>query len=534
MISAIAMSLILLAGLGVFAWLVIPRFAVLKKLRADDRTDQTDERINAMLRFAFFQKRLPREPIAGIAHIFIFTGFLVVALATVTHYVRAFVPGFNFPGFGGQFGLYYMLVKDIFEALVLVGAIYGIWRRLKPVESRVGRSWEGVFVLFMIVGLMLTDYLVSGGELVVSGHSGLPYNPGGWLATFVLAPLGADGAHLVGQISYWVHCVGVLVFLNFLPIGKHFHVITGIPNVYFKNLKPSGYIEKIDMEDEEAESFGLRSTADLTWKMAFDTYSCTECGRCTVYCPTALTDKPLSQKELNKTIKGAIYTDMKTLLKGTDEERGELATLVGGAISLDTLWACTTCGSCEQECPLYIENVPRIIEMRQHQVLMEGEMSPELARSFKGLENNYNPWGIGSDKRADWAEGLDIPLASEVAKKNGEVPLLYFIGCAGSFDDRNKKITLAMIKILKAAGVEFAILGEEEKCCGDPARRSGNEYLFQMLATENVEMLNNYKVKKILTHCPHCMHSLQTDYPQFGGEWEIVHHTDFIDDLIKT
>ena len=530
MITAVLMTALLVIALGTFASLMVPRFRLLLAVRREDLFDQIPKRIVDTLKYAVGQYRMPRDPVAGMAHIFIYAGFMIVSLATITHFVHAYVPGWHFPGLGGTLGNVYTVVKDSAELLVLVGVIYGLWRRLKPTPSRVGRSWEGVFVLCMILTLMLTDFLISGGEFVMQGVSGLPWSPGGHLGALVLSPFGTPAAHAVGVGAYWLHCLAVLVFLNFLPIGKHFHVITGIPNVFFRNLKVNGYVEKIDLE--KSEKFGIKTTADMTWSMVLDLYSCTECGRCNVYCPTVLTHKPLSHRQLNLDLKAALFADKENLLSGEPEKVEALPELVGGRISPETIWACTTCGACEQECPVYIENVPRIIQMRQNKVLMEGDIAPELARAYKGMENNNNPWGIGSDKRDAWATGLDVVRMADVGEA-AEAPLLYWIGCAGSFDDRNKKITLAMVKILKAANVPFAILGKEEGCTGDPARRTGNEYLFQALAQANVDMLNAYKVKRVLTHCPHCLHTIKSEYPQFGGNYQVVHHTQLIDELIK-
>lgn len=532
MITPIVMSLLLLVALSTFTYLMVPRMRLLLHLRPDNLFDQIPTRIWGVLQFAIGQWRMPREPIAGLAHIFIFSGFMIVSLATVTHFVHAFVPGWHMWGLGGRLGDIYCLVKDCAEFLVLLGVGYGLWRRLKRAPSRVGRSWEGVFVLFMILTLMLTDFLTAGGELVQAHASGLPYNPGGALAASVMAPLGERAAEIIGVVSYWLHCVCVLVFLNFLPLGKHFHVITGIPNVFFRNLKVAGHIPTVDLE--KTEKFGIRSTADMTWSMALDTYSCTECGRCNVYCPTVLTGKPLSHRQLNMDLKKNLLKERDTIMSGDEKQLEALPSLVDNAISADTIWACTTCGACEQECPVYIEQTPRIIQLRQNKVLMEGDIAPELARAYKGMENNSNPWNIGSDQRDKWAEGLDIPRLSDLAevKDGGPTPLLYWIGCAGSFDDRNKKITLAMVKILQAAKVPFAILGKEEGCTGDVARRTGNEYLFQALAKTNVELLNSYKVQRLLTHCPHCLHTIKSEYPAFGGHFDVVHHTQLIEELI--
>ena len=531
MVNAIAMSVMLIVALTTFVYLMIPRVRLLGQARADQRFDRYGERLRGVLKFAVGQWRMPRDPIAGVAHIFIFSGFMVVSLATIDHFLHAY--GAHFPGLGpGPLRDGYVFVKDVFELLVLVGVGYGLWRRLKPAPSRVGRSREGVFVLAMILYLMASDFCIAGGRLAAAGIRGLPWDPAGHGVSLVLGLFGPDLATWTGEVAYWTHCAAILIFLNFLPIGKHFHVITGIPRVFFRNLKPYGQVDKVDLEN--SETFGLRSTADLSWSMVLDLYACTECGRCTVYCPTVLTGKPLAHRQLNLDLKKFLYEDG-DVLRGADASQKEaLLPLVGERISADTIWACTTCGSCEQECPVFIENVPRIIEMRQHKVLMEGDIAPELARAYKGMENNNNPWGLGFDKRDAWAEGQDVPRMADVAGEGSEAPLLYWIGCAGSFDDRNKKITLAMVKILQAAGVPFAILGKEEGCTGDPARRTGNEYLFQTLATANVEILNRYNVTRVLTHCPHCLHTIKSEYPQFGGNYEVIHHTELLDNLISS
>ncbi len=535
-LNAIVMTLMLLAALGIFAVLMTPRMRLLAAVQPTNRFDNVPERVKSVLKFAIGQWRMPRDLVAGVAHIFIFAGFMVVSLATIQHIVHAYSPGWHL--LPSPLNEIYTLVKDLIEVLVLVGVSYALYRRLSPRPSRVGRSWEGVFILLMITTLMVTDFLSYGAWMQAAAGDGTApfvwWNPVGWLFGQSVAGASTGTAQLVGDAAWWIHVATVLTFLNFLPIGKHFHVITGIPDVYFRNLEPYGAVPKMDLEDEEAASYGMRSVADMHWKMVLDTYSCTECGRCNVYCPTMLTGKPLSHRELNKDLKAELYEHKEALLSGEKEKVEALPDLVGNRIKPETIWACTTCGACEQECPVFIEQTPRIIAMRQYKVLMEGDVSPELQRAYKGMENNQNPWGVGYDKRDEWAEGLDIPQLGELQLKDGEEPpLLYWIGCAGSFDDRTKKVTLAMVKILRAAGVKFAILGKEEACTGDPARRTGNEYLYQMLASQNVETLNGYNVKKIVTNCPHCMHTIKTEYPQFGGEYEVVHHSQLIDELIK-
>ena len=305
----------------------------------------------------------------------------------------------------------------------------------------------------------------------------------------------------------------------------------------------------------EDESLGINHIHQLNWKQGLDLYTCTECGRCKEVCPAHTTDKPLNLHDFNDSLKFELLDNADNIIKraklaalikedGDPEKNEEIKAqileqmaelnskkpLIGEVISEDTLWACTTCRACEQVCPVTIEQVPRIIAMRQGQALMAGVYPQELNVAFKGLERNGNPWGIGYDKRADWADGLDVKIMAE----NADVEYLLWVGCAGSFDDRSKKVSTSLVKILQKAGINFAILGKEEKCTGDFARRTGNEMMYQMMAQENIETLNNYKVKKIIAACPHCFNTLKHEYPQMGGNYEVIHHTDFIDQLIKS
>jgi len=354
---------------------------------------------------------------------------------------------------------------------------------------------------------------------------------------------------------FWLHIITQLTFLNFLPLGKHFHVITALPNVFLKSLGyPHEKTKVLDLEDEsvwEDESLGINHIHQLNWKQGLDLYTCTECGRCKEVCPTYTTDKPLSLHDLNDTLKLELLDNADNLIKrsklaasikaDTDPEKVEeikaqmaelncKKTLIGEVISEETLWACTNCRACEQVCPVTIEQVPRIIALRQGQALMAGVYPQELNVAFRGLERNGNPWGIGYDQRAEWADGLNVKIMAD----DSDVDYLLWVGCAGSFDDRSKKVSISMVKILQKAGINFAILGKEEKCTGDFARRAGNEMMYQMMAQENIETLNNYKVKKIIAACPHCLNTLKHEYPQMGGNYEVIHHTDFIDQLIKS
>jgi Fe-S oxidoreductase len=316
----------------------------------------------------------------------------------------------------------------------------------------------------------------------------------------------------------------VLGFLNYLPYSKHLHVLTSVPNVYFSDLGPKGVLQPINLADETLTTYGATDVGDLTWKQLLDGYTCTECGRCTASCPANTTGKLLSPKKIIVDIR-ARTMEKAAPATGQASDRRLLDTF----ITEQELWACTTCMACVQECPVMIEHVDAIVDLRRGLVLNESRFPDELKVTFANLERNYTPWGFGHATRADWAEGLNIPRMADAP----DAEVLFWVGCAGAYDARYRKVTQAFARLMQMAGVKFAILGTEEKCTGDPARRMGNEYLAQSLITENVAVLNRYNVKKIVVTCPHCLQSLGKEYRQFGGEYEVVHHTVFLRGLVE-
>jgi Fe-S oxidoreductase len=516
------------------------RLVPLGALRREDRTDRPGERLLALLRFGFGQARMPDrgEAWPGLLHILLFAAFLVLALRTVTLVGIGFDPGFHLPLLapGSALGDGYAFLKDVMVLAALAAALGFLWRRLVTKPDRVTRSGEGVLILLFIAGLMLTEIGFEGAERLAAGLPADGRAPAGSLGAAVLSalPLSAGAVAAVGVASFWGHLVLILVFGNLLPYGKHFHIITALPNVFVQRLPPRGALRKLDLESESAQ-YGTRTALDLSWKEGLDAYSCTECGRCQTHCPTYVTGKPLSHKEVNRTLRRHLVEkapELAAVARAADAPSREAAAqalppLVGEVLAAETVWACTTCGWCETACPVLIENVPRLVDMRRHQVLVESSFPDEAARVFKNLETQGNPWGIGSNRRAEWCEDLAVPRAGA-----GDFEWLFFVGCAGAFDDRQKKVSRAIVRILRAAGVRFAILGEEETCNGDAARRLGNEYLFQTLAQANVDVLNGYGVKKILVQCPHCLNTLKNEFPQFGGHYEVVHHSELVARLV--
>ncbi|MBW2706446.1 MAG: (Fe-S)-binding protein, partial [Deltaproteobacteria bacterium] len=345
---------------------------------------------------------------------------------------------------------------------------------------------------------------------------------------FYLKDLAPGAARSGFEIVYWIHILTILGFLIYIPGSKHLHLLAAVPNVFLKPLERPKAMLVTDIENEEAETFGLGNISELNWKNVLDLYACTECGRCEEQCPADTTGKPLSPKRVIHDSKIDLFSQSNAILAMKYDSVMPLVR-EESPISGDVLWSCTTCRACEDICPVDIQHLDIILEARKYQVLMESSFPPEMQETFTNLENQSNPWGFGSDTRADWAKGLDVPLMTD----NPEADILYYVGCAGSFDDRGKKIAQAMARVLKKAGVNFAILGEEERCNGDVARRAGNEYLAQMMIAENVEILNQYKPKKIVAACPHCFNTIKNEYPQFGATYDVVHHTEFLLDLLR-
>ena len=553
------MILVMLVAWGVFALQITVKLGALARMAPENRLNEIGRRIGRLFKIGFGQKKLiglKRERGSGIMHAFIFWGALLIGVRELTLMGEGFVSGFQeyLPLLGSDswLGYAYITVYNFGEVIVLAMILVALYRRIVSKTARLDLNWEGIYVLLFIGSIMLTDLLFDAARLNLVENYGQHlhfFNSTAYGSEWEWAPftvLMASAINGLGEgtnaffyyFSYWGHIASMLIFMNLLIHTKQFHEMTALPNVFFGSLDyPHAIAPLVDLEDESAWEegrIGISKLEHLTWKQGLDLFSCTECGRCHDVCPTFVTNKPLTLKRFNQSLLHHLRNEETTLFRtgSTAEDK----TLVGEIIRPETLWACTTCRACEEVCPVSIEHVPRILGMRQNQTMMEEAYPPEMANTFKGLERNFNPWGIGFDQRADWAEGLDIPLMadmkSETEGQQPEIEVLMWGGCAGSFDSRNQKIARATATLYQKAGVKFAMLGSEEKCTGDLARRSGNEMLFQMLAGENVETLNNYKIKKIVTACPHCLNSIKNEYPQLGGEYEVFHHSQFISKLV--
>ncbi|MCS7082573.1 MAG: (Fe-S)-binding protein [Bacteroidetes bacterium] len=529
-------ALFTLGALGFFLYSVRRLWRALRRAKADpfSRFDRPLERLGRLLVIGIGQSKLFRFRSAGLLHALVFWGFIVITIGTLEVMIEGL--------FGGHFAflgpLYTLLTaaQELFAAAVILSCLGFLWRRyvVKPrrfsgAEMKPSSRLDATLILLLILVLMIT--LLSTNAALLAAGMDRPWaaRPVSHLLAAYLAVLSPEGLRWAYELSWWGHILLVYAFLNYLPYSKHLHVITSLPNVYLSRLEPMGVLGKLELEDPNASSFGVRDLEDVSWKQILDALTCTECGRCTAVCPANTTGKRLSPRKL--------YVDLRDrleqrLLNGQVEADGRA--YLGDWVSPEEVWACTTCQACMQECPVMIEHVPLIVDLRRHLVLMQGEAPAQLQTMFANLESKYTPWAFSPQDRASWAEGLDIPTMAELAAR-GEVPeVLFWVGCAGSFDDRYKRVTRALAALLKQAGVRFAILGLEERCTGDPARRSGNEYLAQMLIQENVATLNGYGVRKIVTACPHCFNILRHEYPQFGGHYEVVHHSQFLKELLAS
>jgi Fe-S oxidoreductase len=526
-----------------FAYNVQRLVSYLRIGQHDDRTNALATRFTNFLEIGIFQRKIFRDGVAGPMHAAIFWGFCILGAGTTEFVIAGIVPGFTFRDhLPGWLHAFYEINQDAWAALVLAAVALALWRRLTRSVPRLqgaeAHQNDPLLILSWIGLLMVTMFGAHAFELVLdptSSHNVAPLSAG--LAQ-AFGGVSEGFAHAAYQVNWWVHGVLVLGFLNYLPYSKHLHVVASLPNVWLSNTSGPGTIgamRPMDLEADDVEAFGAADVQQLSWKSLLDGFACTECGRCTAACPASTTGKPLSPRKIVINVRERLEEIAPVALGNTEGAGAESALakrLLDDYITDAELWACTSCRACVQECPVSIDQLEIINEMRRHLVLTESRFPEEILPAFESMESRGSPWAFDPGDRARWAEGLEIPTMAELAAA-GETPdVLYWVGCMGSFDDRSKKTTVAFARILKAAGVRFAILGQEEKCNGDPARRMGNEYLYQMLAKDNVATLAQYGVTRIVTACPHCFHQIGNEYPQFGGNYEVIHHSTYIESLL--
>ena len=530
--------LLLLATTG-FAALAWRKLRIVFALQPQSRRDAPLARLRTVVVNGFLQRRMVRhEWRPGLMHAVLFAGFLSLLLRKLQLLAIGYDELAAFPAwFAGPFAAF----KEVIEIAVVAAVLYALHRRFVARPPRLEPNREAVLVLGLILAIMVTDFAFDGfrfallADRVPEIANERAYAFAGNAVASVLAGLPGDALVAGYALLYWTQMTVVLAFLVILPLGEHFHIVTALPTLYFRRGRPANRVPGVDVdklmaaEDESEMKAGVRSAIDLTWKEGLDAFTCTECGRCKDACPTHLTGKPLSMKMVNDSVKRHLVDSAGCIVAG--DRAGELPPLVANVIAEETLWACTTCGYCEAACPIELEHVDRFFRMRQHQVMIAGEFPHELKHLFEAVEAEGNPWGLPASERGSWAEGLGVPVVRDAAQM-ASLEVLFYVGSAMSYDPRGQKIARAFVRILQHAGVKFGILGAREGSTGECVRRVGNEMLFRQLATALSATLGELGVRRIVTCDPHALNSLRNEYPEFGIDVEVVHHTQLIAELL--
>ncbi|TYP70183.1 heterodisulfide reductase-related iron-sulfur binding cluster [Paenibacillus methanolicus] len=573
-------SFLLVVGyaLSLFYKAVYHRYLYIKLGKPPEKPFDWRSRVNDLLAQAFGHTKLLKDKRSGIMHLVIFYGFIILQFGALDLIYTGLsggdplpIPGYNVFG----------LTQEITVLLILLATGYAAYRRYGEKLSRLKKGLKPAIVLILISTLMLTVILSLGFHRVWTGHEASGYAPVSSLIAAAAAGLSVTAAKALFFIFWWAHLLILLTFLVYVPQSKHFHLITAPVNIFIGRVEPVGKLSKLDLEDEEAESFGVGKIEDFKQKQMLDFYACVECGRCTNVCPASNTGKVLSPMHMivklrdHLTEKGAAITskspwmpefafpigsahnmsdgatetmpawetegitdigptmDWQKKTWQPSEKKPEEMSLIGDVMTEEEIWACTTCRNCEDQCPVGNEHVDKIVDLRRHLVLMEGSVPHEGQRAMQNIERQSNPWGISRADRSKWTGeigGIPVPTVRE----NPDFDILFFVGSMGSYDNRSRKVSRALVRLLNEAGVNFAILGNEEKNSGDTPRRMGNEMLFQQLCAENIETFQKYGVRKIVTACPHTFNTLKNEYPEFGLEGvEVLHHTQLLDELLK-
>ena len=498
------------------------------------RFDRRPERLRRFLVYVIGQKKVFENSYSGVLHALIFWGFLIWQPFTLNLVLEGFSDSITLGALLGPVWLAYILLAEVSTVGVLIGVGMALYRRLVMRPPGLHTTTDAFVILGLIAALMVSYFASEAFKLSAESGEGAWYAPVSAALSSLFAGVPHDAAVNWFGGLWLLHVSVFLGFLMYIPYSKHLHLVASPFNILFQNLEAPGTLQPI-RDIEQQERFGAGRLEDLSWKQVLDLDTCTECGRCTDNCPAYATDKPLSPRDLILDLKAYAHGEeplnQRTVLAG----RADFAPLtpetpmVGGIVHPETLWACVTCGACMEACPVFIEHVPTIVDMRRYLVMEKSEIPEAAEAALVSMERRGHPWRGTSHNRVDLLAELEAPEFTS----GDEVEYLYWVGCSGVLEDRNRRITEAMIKVLKAAGVSFGVLGPLETCNGDPARRLGNEYLYQILAQQNVELFKEKRVRKVITQCPHCFNTFRNEYPQFGGEYEVVHHSQVITELLS-
>ncbi len=510
-------------------------------------------RFVGLVQYAFVQTKMFKDARAGLMHAGIFWGFVLLTIGTANIVTGGLIQAVISIPFDGLLWALVSAMQNVVAVIVLVSIGWAFLRRLVTKPRRLTYNRDALVILSMIGGVVATELLAQVFEVAAHGEIEGAFISNA-LAVPLRAVLGAEALDVGFAVLWWGHIALVAAFLCYLPFSKHLHIATSFPNIWFRKLAPRGELPEMDLEADDPQ-FGLRTLQDLGWKDLLDGFTCTECGRCQEACPAYNTGKPLNPKTFIMGIRdmsveaehgidlipnSPIVRDTYGLEDTKPHAAALAAPIVDTAIPYDAVWDCVTCGACVEACPVLIEHVDKIVGLRRNLVLEDSRFPPELTGAFRAMENQGNPWGQPSSARLDWAKPLEfeVETVANVAADGrlDQLEVLYWVGCAAAFDPRNQKVARAVATCLHAAGVKFAVLGQEESCTGDPARRMGNDYVFQILASGNVETLNRYGMgeRTIVTACPHCFNTIGNEYEQLGGSYRIVHHSTYLAELLAS
>lgn len=561
-INLIATILVIAYAVSLFVYVVKTRITFIKLGKKEEFDNNVKERMKKIWVMVFGQKKLMKDKKSGAIHVMFFYGFILVQFGAIDFIIKGIKPGAHLPL--GPLYAGFTFFQEIVTLVILVAVVWAFYRRYIEKLVRLKRGFKSGLVLIFIGGLMLSVLVGNGMSMIWHGHEATWTEPVASLIGTALSGIGETASIVVFYIAWWIHLIFLLSFLVYVPQGKHAHLIAGPANVYLNRLEKPGKLTKINFEDETQESFGVGKIEDFTQLQLVDLYACVECGRCTNMCPATGTGKMLSPMDLilklrdHLTNHGAAITSKQPWVptfafantqgnqlalasagKGVEESAAALAyspSLIGEVITEEEIWACTTCRNCEDQCPVMNEHVEKIIDLRRYLVLTEGKMDADAQRAMQNIERQGNPWGLNRKERENWREAredVEVKTVKEMKKAGEEFEYLFWVGSMGSYDNRSQKIALSFAKLLNEAGVKFAILGNKEKNSGDTARRLGNEFVFQELATNNIDEFEKNDVKKIVTIDPHAYNIFKNEYPDFGLTAEVYHHTEVLYQLVK-
>ena len=545
LVAAVVLAVLLATSGALFALRVRFLVALMRSAAPVKRSGDVPRRVRNETTIVLGQRKLLQRLGPGLIHAFIFWGFLVLTPTIIIAMIGVVDKRSTFPWLGDQG--WFAFLADLFAVLVLIGVVSALWiRKVQRPERFKGSHLGEADLILGLIAIIATTLLLWHATRISLGLNEWPAASAP--ASDLLSGLFArDGlTRVLERVFVWAHVATILSFLAYLPRSKHLHIASAAFNVWYGRTRAGGRLEPLRFDDpdvpEEQIRFGAGTAADLTWKQMLDTFTCTECGRCQDACPAFATGKVLSPKLLIMGLRDQVFADGGALVRARpgdghgDADAGtpaaeapELAALVPGAVPEESVWDCVTCGACVQACPVSIEHVDHIVDLRRHLVMVESSFPSEAEPMLRDVERASNPWGKAQSERADWAASLGV----RILEPGDPAPeYLYWVGCASSFDERARKTAESTAKLLTKAGVDFAILGPREACTGDPARRMGNEYVFQAFAEQNVQTLNEAGVTKIIANCPHCFNTLGNEYPDFGGHYEVIHHSEVLSSLV--